>query len=166
MEMLTGDELWDKHPSVRTGEQLTFGERAADVLKKWFGTWTALGSVTLLVVVWILFQHTSFKWDIYPFILLNLLLSMIAAVQGIILQISANRGDRVSGEVALHTANTADDIILMQKEMLTILKSLEHVNDELDLIKVVLGVTDDGRTRPESHSFVPDSLPGTPAEEE
>lgn len=47
-------------------------------------------------------------FDPYPFILLNLFLSMIAGLQGAILLISAKRADSISSEVALHTlANTA-----------------------------------------------------------
>jgi len=47
-------------------------------------------------------------FDPYPFILLNLFLSMIAGLQGAILLISAKRADSISSEVALHTlGNTA-----------------------------------------------------------
>ena len=84
--------LWHRHPAVRT-QRLTFGEKAADWLKHWFGTWIALGLVTVWIAAWIALQRTSISWDLYPFILLNLCLSCLAAVQGIIPQLSANRGD-------------------------------------------------------------------------
>jgi uncharacterized membrane protein len=57
--------------------------------------------------VWVALQRSSFGWDLYPFILLNLCLSCLAAVQGIILQISVNRGDKV---IALHTQGNTDKL--------------------------------------------------------
>lgn len=105
-----GGSIWALHPHVRSGAQLTLGERAADFLKKWFGTWTALGFVGLWIVVWVALQKTGFHWDLYPFILLNLCLSCLAAVQGIILQISANRQDRINAELQQHHTDQTDKI--------------------------------------------------------
>lgn len=107
----TGSHLWLLHRGVRSGDRLSAGERAADVLKRGFGTWTALGAVAASIGIWIALQKTSLRWDAYPFILLNLCLSCLAAVQGIILQISANRGDRISAEVALHTQANTDKLM-------------------------------------------------------
>lgn len=145
MEMKSGTDLWHRHPHVRSGGQLSFGERAADLLKKWFGTWTALGGVAFTIAVWILLQHTAFRWDVYPFILLNLCLSCLAAVQGIILQISANRGDRIDAEVANATQVNTQKLLDLQEEQIVIIRSLSHVNDELDLIKEYLGVESNER---------------------
>lgn len=137
-----GTHLWHRHPAVRSGDQLTPGERAADVLKHSFGTWTALFSVGAIIAVWILLQGTSARWDAFPYILLNLCLSCLAAVQGIILQISANRGDRISGEVALHTQGNTDtmrqqseEILMLQKLQMDLLAGIEHANAELNLIR-------------------------------
>lgn len=116
----TGRHLWRKHPGVRSGSQLSTGERAADFLKKWFGTWTALGAVGAAIAVWTALQKTGIRWDVYPFILLNLCLSCLAAVQGIILQISANRGDRISAEVALHTQRNTDTLTGQSGEILAL----------------------------------------------
>ena len=108
-----GTRLWHRHPAVRA-QELTFGEKAADWLKHWFlGTWIALGLVTLWIAVWIALQRTSISWDLYPFILLNLCLSCLAAVQGIILQISANRGDKVNAVIALHTEGNTDKLAVI-----------------------------------------------------
>jgi uncharacterized membrane protein len=97
-----GTRLWRRHPAFR--HEPTFGEKAADWLKHWFlGTWTALGLVAVWIAAWIALQRSSIHWDLYPFILLNLCLSCLAAVQGIILQISANRGDKVNAVISLHT---------------------------------------------------------------
>lgn len=117
------------HPHVRTGAQLSLGERAADVLKRWFGTWTALFAVGAAIAVWILAQGTSLRWDVYPFILLNLCLSCLAAVQGIILQISANRGDRIASEVAAGTHEGVTKLVEVNDRQLEILRRLDGLKN-------------------------------------
>jgi uncharacterized membrane protein len=157
-----GTRLWHRHPAVRAQEP-TFGEKAADWLKHWFGTWIALGLVTLWIAVWIALQRTSIGWDLYPFILLNLCLSCLAAVQGIILQISANRGDKVNAVIALHTedntdklaviaqhnaentdklASQYDQLLDLQKQQIEMLKSLNGIQVAIDGIQAQLA---DGR---------------------
>lgn len=126
-----GGKLWEKHRGVRTGTQLSVGERAADWLKKWFGTWTALGGVAAAIAMWIGLQRTGARWDPYPYILLNLCLSCLAAVQGIILQISANRGDRINSEVALHTQANTDELMTINQQQLGILTELREFRSEV-----------------------------------
>jgi len=127
-----GTRLWHRHPAVRA-QELTLGEKAADWLKHWFlGTWIALG----LVTVWIALQRTSISWDLYPFILLNLCLSCLAAVQGIILQISANRGDKVNAVIALHTEDNTDKLaVIAQHNVDNTNKLATHYDQLLDLQK-------------------------------
>lgn len=99
--------VWSQHPGVRTGERLTTGERAADVVRNGMGSWPFVFAFLVLMGIWAGFNRNH-GFDPYPFILLNLFLSMIAGLQGAILLISAKRADSVSSEVALHTlANTA-----------------------------------------------------------
>lgn len=88
---------WHKVPHVRTGGDLTFGERAADKLKAAFGTWTLLGLIIAGIALWM--GLIADPGELH----LNLGLSFLASVQGVILQIAANRGDRIASEVALHT---------------------------------------------------------------
>lgn len=104
----TGGRLWRDHPRVRTGKDLTPGERAADRLKAAFGSWAFLIILNGLIVAWCLSEALGLAhFDPYPFIALNLVLSWLAAQQGGALQIAANRGDRISAEIAAHTeANT------------------------------------------------------------
>jgi len=123
-----GGHLWRKHPGVRTGDQLTVGERAADRLKATFGSWTFLMILNGFIVVWILVNLLLPKpFDPYPFILLNLGLSWLAAQQGGALQIAANRGDRISSEVALHTQANSDALMDMNKQQLAILEELQEL---------------------------------------
>ncbi len=126
----SGKHLWAQHPHV--ANDLTLGERAADALKHWFGTWTALFGVGVWIAVWITLQYLGVGWDIYPFVLLNLCLSCMAAVQGIILQISANRGDKTSAEVALHTQANTDELMTLNKQQLEILTELRALRAEVE----------------------------------
>lgn len=109
---------WEKHPAVRTGNELTLGERAADRMKSVFATWTALGGVLLIMAVWIV--TGGFGVDRFPFILLNLCLSCLAALQCFILLIAAKRADQIASETALHTYENTE-----------LLKTLIRQNNEL-----------------------------------
>lgn len=132
-----GSHLWKQHPAV-AAHGLSFGERAADGLKRWFGTWTALGIVALWIALWVGLQRSPLHWDLYPYILLNLCLSCLAAVQGIILQISANRGDKLSAMVALHTQDntdklrgTSEQILALNQQQMEILAKVDDMHADL-----------------------------------
>jgi uncharacterized membrane protein len=127
----SGMKLWALHPHVRTGNQLTLGERAADWMKHWFGTWIALGLIGGIILFWIVAQSAGIKWDPYPFILLNLCLSCLAAVQGIILQISANRGDRINAELQTNHVSNTLQISELLKQNTELTKSIAVQTDML-----------------------------------
>lgn len=96
---------WHRHPGVRSGEQLTLGERSADKMRNGMGSWGfVFGSIGFLVIWMSVNRNTGF--DPYPFILLNLLLSCVAALQGAILLIAAKRSDQISSELAQHDYET------------------------------------------------------------
>ena len=125
---------WARHPSVRTGSALTAGERAADRLKATFGSWAFLIILNVFIVAWItaniVLPHAS-RWDIYPFILLNLGLSWLAAQQGGALQIAANRGDRIASEVAMGTHQNSQKLLGLQEQLLDMQKQQMEILDEL-----------------------------------
>ena len=104
---------WHRHPGVRTGDRLTRGERAADHLRNIMGSWGfVFGSLTFLFG-WMI-GNRDVGFDPYPFILLNLVLSCLAAMQGAILLIAAKRADQISSELAVHDYETnleADAVI-------------------------------------------------------
>jgi uncharacterized membrane protein len=98
---------WLRHPGVRSTDELSLGERAADVVRNGMGSWPFVLAFLGSMAIWAAYNGTH-GFDPYPFILLNLFLSMIAGLQGAILLISAKRADSISSEVAQHTlANTA-----------------------------------------------------------
>lgn len=113
-----------------------FRERAADVLKRAFGTWSILGVVALIIAIWI--ATSGFGIDEMPYILLNLGLSCLAAVQGIILQIAANRGDRQASELALSAHANGEKVLEINQQQLTILDQQTQMLAELKEIRTQL----------------------------
>src|SRR5436190_10500919 len=104
---------WHKHPGVRSGDQLTRGERAADRLRMGMGSWGFVFGALLFLTGWMI-GNRNVGFDPYPFILLNLILSCLAAMQGAILLIAAKRSDQISSELAMHDYQTnveADQIV-------------------------------------------------------
>lgn len=138
-----GRALWDAHPHVGNG--LTLGERAADRLKAVFGTWTLLFSIIAFILFWLLFVTDPGELK------LNLGLSFVASVQGVVLQIAANRGDRISAEVALHTQRNTDELMKQGAEIkeinerqLAMLEQHTQVLDELRQLRAAVENIDGG----------------------
>ena len=129
---------WDRHPHVRTGSALTVGERAADRLKATFGSWAFLIVLNVFIVAWIVanivLPHAT-RWDVYPFILLNLGLSWLAAQQGGALQIAANRGDRIASEVAMGTHENSQKLLSLQQQLLHMQEQQMEMLTELRQIR-------------------------------
>ena len=87
-ELLTLDTLEDNQ------EELSKGEQLADGVARFGGSWSFILSFTFLLLLWILFnglQLFSIHFDPFPFILLNLVLSCLAALQAPIIMMSQNR---------------------------------------------------------------------------
>jgi uncharacterized membrane protein len=86
----------NRNPNQVIEEEETFGERVADTVASFGGSWTFIIAFGVVLVAYsstniILRQHA---WDPYPFILLNLFLSMLAAIQAPIIMMSQNRQDK------------------------------------------------------------------------
>ena len=125
---------WEAHPHVRTGTDLSFGERAADKLKSAFGSWAFLIILNAAIVAWIglnvLLPHSA-RWDVYPFILLNLGLSWLAAQQGGALQIAANRGDRIASEVAIGTHDNSRKLLELIDQNMQLTKEVHDLTQQV-----------------------------------
>lgn len=123
--MILHKPRWHEHPHVRTGSELSLGERAADVLKRAFGSWAFLGVLNAFIAVWAVLNWAGIThFDPYPFIALNLVLSWLASQQGGALQIAANRGDRIASELALHTFENGQEILKINQAQMAILEEL------------------------------------------
>lgn len=99
---------------------LTPGQRAADRLRNGMGSWLFIGAFLALMLIWALLNTMLFAWDPYPFILLNLFLSMLAGLQGAILLIAAKRQDSISAALAQHDYETNQAAKLELEELLEI----------------------------------------------
>src|SRR5262245_5339918 len=105
--------VWRRHPGVRYGEQLRLGERDADRLRNGMSSWSYVFAALLFLAGWMIGNRNR-CFDHYPFILLNLVLSCLAAMQGAVLLIAAKRADQISAELAMHDYQTnvdADQLI-------------------------------------------------------
>ena len=100
------DTIRNWHTAHR--DSLTRGQRAADVMRNSMGSWTFVGGFLLFMAAWALANSTLRRgaWDPYPFILLNLFLSMLAGLQGAILLIAAKRQDAIAAALAQHDYDT------------------------------------------------------------
>ena len=93
-----------RNPNDLIETEATFGERVADHVARFGGSWTFIISFGVIMVVYttinIILRGKA--WDPYPFILLNLFLSMLAAIQAPVIMMSQNRQDtkdRLRGEL-------------------------------------------------------------------
>ena len=115
-------------------ERTTFGQHAADVLAEKAGSWTFILSFLAVLGLWITLNIVVLvhRWDPYPFILLNLVLSCLAAIQAPIIMMSQQRQatrDRLQAE--------SDYQVNVKAEIL-----LEHLTKEVEETKRRLPVRD------------------------
>ena len=106
-------------------EQLTLGQHMADRVAEFGGSWNFILCFAAVMLVWIVANSIAFIWrpfDPYPFILLNLALSCLAAVQAPVIMMSQNRQetkDRLRGEQDYRTNLKAE-------------LEIRHLNEKLD----------------------------------
>jgi uncharacterized membrane protein len=119
-------------------EEMSLGDRIADAVARFGGSWTF---IILFGVVLLIYTSTntalkSKAWDPYPFILLNLFLSMLAAIQAPVIMMSQNRQDtkdRVRGELDYDVNVRAESEIQTLSNKLNLLS--EKIGDVDDLLR-------------------------------
>lgn len=86
----------NRHPNEIIEEHATVGENIADSVAAFGGSWTFIIVFAIILAIWsttnVLLKNRA--WDPYPFILLNLFLSMLAAIQAPVIMMSQNRQDK------------------------------------------------------------------------
>ena len=122
-------------PEVRiygqtTPKKVNLGIKAADRITRWAGSWYFIIGFLVLISVWMLINlYAIFTvWDPYPFILLNLVLSCLAAIQAPVILMSQNRAndrDRVKAERDYAINRKAE------RETEIIMKDLDHIKKKL-----------------------------------
>ncbi len=141
LHMLLMEQV-SKDPVAVNKENVTFGQKAADNLAKFAGSWVFIIIFFAILASWIILNTVILTkaYDIYPFILLNLILSCLAAIQAPIIMMSQNRQeekDRLRGindyKVNLKTEimiedihEKLDSIIENQQELFERINSLEN----------------------------------------
>lgn len=96
---LTDEELIDEILSTNVtessnkNEKASFGQKAADAVAKFAGSWAFIFSFVAVMTIWMVLNVllATHAFDAYPFILLNLVLSCIAAIQAPLIMMSQNR---------------------------------------------------------------------------
>jgi len=103
-ESMKNHELTAKNVNIEFDRQLSFGDRVSDRLADFAGSWTFIALFTVVLSVWITINAVVLvfrPFDPYPFILLNLVLSALAAIQAPVIIMSQNRQeerDRMNAE--------------------------------------------------------------------
>ena len=117
---------------LHKGNKLTLGQRYADLLTKYAGSWGFIIGLLSLLFIWMVVNVIVLieGWDPYPFILLNLILSCLAALQAPIILMSQNRqieGDRQKSEYDYAVNRKAErEIEGMQKDLHEIKRLLRN----------------------------------------
>ncbi|MBR9683877.1 DUF1003 domain-containing protein [Candidatus Woesearchaeota archaeon] len=114
----------DKHPIFK--EKLTIGQKSADAVSKYAGSWGFIFGFLAFLALWVAVNVYAWvnAWDPYPFILLNLILSCLAALQAPIILMSQNRQaqrDRIDAKYD-HAVNRK-----AEREIQAILKGVETI---------------------------------------
>jgi uncharacterized membrane protein len=122
-----------RNPNEVIEEQSTFGQRIADSVARFGGSWSfiILFAIVLLVYSAVNVALQNRAWDPYPFILLNLFLSMLAAIQAPVIMMSQNRQDtkdRVRSELDYQVNRRAEaEIQSLSQRMSLLMDKMEDV---------------------------------------
>lgn len=119
-------------------QTLSVGDRAADKMRNGMGSWAFVFGALIFLGAWTVLNSASgiHHWDKFPFILLNLFLSMLAALQGAILLIAAKRADGISAAMAQHDYDTNVTAKKEVEELMAINRQqLERIDELIKLLE-------------------------------
>jgi uncharacterized membrane protein len=115
IQTLQNDELITDKLSEEKKENITYGQKLADKVATFGGSWTFISIFAIFLLVWMIINAivlANRSFDPYPFILLNLILSCLAAIQAPIIMMSQNRQEQKDRERAKN-----DYMINLKSEM-------------------------------------------------
>lgn len=122
-------------------DKLTFGQHATDAAARFAGSWAFIFSFIAIMVIWMVLNIVlkDKAFDAYPFILLNLVLSCIAAVQAPLIMMSQNRQEAKDRERAENDfkVNLKSELIIddLHRKMDLVLENQKKINRRLDLLE-------------------------------
>ncbi len=131
----------NRHPNDIIEKDATFGERIADTVAGFGGSWTFIITFSIALAIYMTIDAMLGKraWDPYPYILLNLFLSMLAAIQAPVIMMSQNRQDtkdRLRGELDYDVNRRAEVEIQGLARKLNLLG--EKMGDVEDMLRETL----------------------------
>jgi uncharacterized membrane protein len=94
------------------------------------GSWPFVFGALAFLAVWMYFNSDG-AFDPFPFILLNLILSCVAALQGAILLIAAKREDQINSELAMHTYQIDQENLALTKQVHELSLKIEALTAEI-----------------------------------
>ena len=127
-----------RNPNEVIAEETTLGQRIADRVAAFGGSWKFINAFLIVLVIYsvINIYLGSKAWDPYPFILLNLFLSMLAAIQAPVIMMSQNRQDqkdRLRSELDFDVNRRAESEIQGLARKLNLLT--DKVDDVMDVVR-------------------------------
>jgi len=130
-----------RNPNEVIEETLTLGDRVADSVARFGGSWSFIIACFILLSIYTAINVSLGKhaWDPYPFILLNLFLSMLAAIQAPVIMMSQNRQDakdRVRGELDYAVNRRAEsEIRALSRKLHLLSEKVEDVDESVRALK-------------------------------
>ena len=124
-----------RNPNEMIESEMTFGERIADAVAGFGGSWTFILSFLAALAIYSAVNVAIGRraWDPYPFILLNLLLSMLAALQAPVIMMSQNRQDtkdRLRGELDFAVNRRAEaEVQALSRKLNTMIDKIDDVEE-------------------------------------
>ncbi len=108
------------------------GQRAADAMARFGGSWTFIGIFVLVLIAWVILNSVILMrydraFDPYPYILLNLFLSMLASIQAPIILMSQNRQAEIDRRQAEHDYEVN---LKAELEILLLHKKMDHLREQ------------------------------------
>jgi uncharacterized membrane protein len=121
-----------RNPNLEEEERLTFGQRIADKVAAFGGSWTFIIIFAVILAVWVVLNSTALfakHFDPYPYILLNLFLSMIASVQAPVIMMSQNR---LSSKDRLKSDLDFEVNLKAELEVAHLHRKVDHIYERLE----------------------------------
>ncbi len=138
LESLKDKTILSNKLDIETKQKTTFGQRVADHVASFGGSWTFIISFGVFLILWIcinVYWLANKGFDPYPFILLNLILSTIAALQAPVIMMSQNRQEEKDRE------RSKNDYMINLKselEIRTLHEKIDHliINEQLEILEI------------------------------
>jgi CRP/FNR family cyclic AMP-dependent transcriptional regulator len=158
--------LASKNVNIEMEEQLSFGDRLADKVADFVGSWTFVIYFFAALIVWILMNVMEWifrPFDVYPFVFLNLVLAVVASLQAPLIMMSQNRAqkqDRLKADLD-YQVSLKSELMLQQLHVKTdemralefqtmeaiLKKELAYIRHQLDYIQQIPPSTPLTKTR-------------------